>query len=465
MTTMSDSDAGLAVLDDDFTVYFGSSESTTRVPLRVVMRVVGRTDLVDPATVELHRAPSKALACAGEALLVHVSRHQKSLRVAPAAVLSPDTWHCLLFAVQGHAVTVKQTFRTLRVPPPTHELWPPPNSSVPANLDSVTVFSKQPIERAARWHAALIDESRVALAKSARSCQLEGLSRSCLRYFPRRLLHLGDASLVVTRDDDFATEVSYTVVEADHRRPKLVPLGCMPGATTNSDSTMCIRETASDVTLLMQVDEPALINWRYGEQSGVARAPFGEARISFEHDDAVSMLELFSADVAGNFLQHSLGFGPASDRPALTIEALRPNPRGPEPQQELLTLYNHGQAPIQLSEFRLGAMLGESQILPEHALHPGKRVVLVPPGFDPQHPEDVAPPVGVPLLRLASDITDRGVSNQGEQVQLWGANQEWVCGLPAMKVSAGQCLRRRKSSSHTDLPNHFVVGSCFDPLP
>ena len=76
--------------------------------------------------------------------------------------------------------------------------------------------------------------------------------------------------------------------------------------------------------------------------------------------------------------------------PEVTLDALRPNPRGPEPRQELVVLYNHGKAPVSLQGFRLGGTLATAQSLPGHSLAPHGMVVLVPPGFDPHHPEDEA---------------------------------------------------------------------------
>lgn len=456
-------DAQLPQLEFSATDEKGELLDREAVALRPLIWVRSSAALSRELTLSLRVASKKDQACQGRTLEASEQRTASTVRVAPKTLLSPEQWHCVTLGAREVGI-VHWLFRTRAVEEVDHITWPPPESRVPKNLNVVQIFSPSEQKAIENWTPSIFNFRAISVSSGARSCFFEGEDRACLQVWIAEELVDGEAWFSVVRHDDLQVTTRYWVDGRDVTAPAAQQIGCMPGAEPLLDGKACLRATASDASVFMQFNEPVLVSWQSSSAKGLARAPFGEVQFVVEQQSSRIALEVSAYDLAGNSevarLEHENAVPPAS----LTLVAVRPNPRGPEPAQELLVVYNHGERVHELSDFRVGSTLSTSMSLPSSKIAPGEHVVVVPADFDPHHDADEAPPVGVKLLRLPSDLTEKGLANQGEEVQLWDEDGRWVAGIPALKASAGTCIRRIDETSHADLPRFFTHSTCFGSL-
>jgi hypothetical protein len=94
------------------------------------------------------------------------------------------------------------------------------------------------------------------------------------------------------------------------------------------------------------------------------------------------------------------------------------NPVGPEPRQEWIEVERVASTPGSLAGLAISDGAGQDT-LPDVAVMPGQRALIVPSSYDETAPGDVAPAPGTPLARLDNDtIGSGGLSNRGETVTL-----------------------------------------------
>jgi hypothetical protein len=141
--------------------------------------------------------------------------------------------------------------------------------------------------------------------------------------------------------------------------------------------------------------------------------------------------------------------------PHVVINEVLADPRGPEPAQEWVELYNDG-----LEQAVIGGWTfedsGGSVALDAIPIPVGTYLLLVREDFDPVSDADVPPPEGAPLFRVAG-LGKNGLSNTGEQLTLRDASGRLVSRFPALpKPKAGVSVARREPWLADDDPRGFA---------
>lgn len=138
----------------------------------------------------------------------------------------------------------------------------------------------------------------------------------------------------------------------------------------------------------------------------------------------------------------------------VVINEVLANPKGPEPAQEWIELYNDGRAPADLSGFTLEDNGGVSN-LPNAVLAPGAYALLVNEGFDPANTADVLPLSDTQLLRIPK-LGTNGLSNSGEPLKLKDASGQVVSNFIA-QVQAPSGVSVCRAAPGSDGPTAFVL--------
>lgn len=132
--------------------------------------------------------------------------------------------------------------------------------------------------------------------------------------------------------------------------------------------------------------------------------------------------------------------------PRVILNEVLANPKGPEPQQEWVELYNEGRAAADLRGFTLEDGAGSTS-LPGGILLPGGYALVVSDAFDPTNASDIAPSSEAQLIRVPK-LGTNGLSNSGELLQLRDASGTVVSSFPAAPLStAGVSVGRAHAGS------------------
>jgi hypothetical protein len=233
-----------------------------------------------------------------------------------------------------------------------------------------------------------------------------------------------------------------TGASVDRRRPSLVPLVCDLDETTLPWGCALMTERAASVRV--RADEPARLWLRANGTRTERVSPRGDARFAIAAlaPDTQVALEVAVRDAAGNEATFAGEIRTTPPLATLAITEVRANPRGAEPEQEFVEVWNYGQAPVDLVGFSLSDR-GEAEGTPFTAsaiIPPGARVLLVPDGFDARDALDAQPPPGAPLVRVGASLADSGLSNGGEPLFLRDPAGRRVSAAPATpRPRSGVC--------------------------
>jgi hypothetical protein len=149
--------------------------------------------------------------------------------------------------------------------------------------------------------------------------------------------------------------------------------------------------------------------------------------------------------------------------PTLAISELNADPRGHEPEQEYLELWNFGGETQSLAGLRVSDDPQEpGTVLPEQvSLAPGARALVVSDGFDPNDTRDQSPAPGSLLVRVGKSVTRGGLANSGERLYLRTAAGYRVSSAPGLPAPRqGQCLVYTAEDPRTAEPNDWVLSDC-----
>lgn len=222
-----------------------------------------------------------------------------------------------------------------------------------------------------------------------------------------------------------------------------------------------IDETAMPLGCLLVDDAQAMLRTR---ASGPARAwlTLGMLRdnvVSTRGDMELRLFplppaasvnaELRCVDLGGATQLAALPFTTTPPLATLAITEVRPDPVGPEPQQEYVEVLNYGDVSVDMLGFSLsdradslGDVIASSQRVAPHSY-----VLLVPDSFDAESTEDTPVPPGVPLIRIGTSIGSAGITNRGEPLYLRDESMHRISASPAFAVSrAGACITRVSES-------------------
>jgi hypothetical protein len=215
-------------------------------------------------------------------------------------------------------------------------------------------------------------------------------------------------------------------------------------------------EVADDRFTLESLDVP--VYWAIGG-SGVdftqAFEASGRMVVRGLVPNAVTELQVRAISVGGHIWDD--GFTARTHAPTahVVINEVLADPRGPEPAQEWVELYNDGLEPAVIGGWTLED-IGGSVVLGAISIPAGAFLLVVREDFDPGSDVDVPPWEGAPLLRVAS-LGKNGLSNTGEQLTLRDVSGSAVSRFPALpKPKAGISVARREPWLADDDPAGFA---------
>ena len=193
-------------------------------------------------------------------------------------------------------------------------------------------------------------------------------------------------------------------------------------------------------------------------------APRGEVSLRLEGLDAEpTSVAVELIGLSGHGQHARFDVDPPDDLAPLTITAVRSDPRGNEPQQEYVEVYNFGSTEIPLQGMRITDRTDrDGDTVTQRVAVPGNAsVLLVPAHFDAETPDDVSPPPGLRLVRLDNSIASGGLSNRGEPLFLYDERGRRISSVPRLaSPGAGMCWRRRDPRQRSGGPEDFVAQEC-----
>jgi hypothetical protein len=226
----------------------------------------------------------------------------------------------------------------------------------------------------------------------------------------------------------------------------------------------CALVDEQSIAVRARPDEPARLHLDGAGKAMSAISEQGEATLLLDQLPAEQSfeLDLVAADLAGNQIGSRLRLNTTRPLATLSITEIRADPRGPEPAQEFIELYNWGKDPIDLRGFsisddsnKLGQVIESSVIV-----QPATWVLLVADSFDPDNADDDPPLSGATLVRLPKALTGNGLSNTGAPLFLRDTQGRRISAAPAIpKPRAGVCMIRVAANPRHGSPGSFA----YDP--
>jgi len=164
-------------------------------------------------------------------------------------------------------------------------------------------------------------------------------------------------------------------------------------------------------------------------------------------------------DAWGHRDNASLAIRAAAPRAHVVINEVMANPRGPEPAQEWVELYNDGATSVSLEGYALEDAQGTTT-LPAVELAPGAFALVVSRAYTPDAALDAVPALAAALVT----VDTLALANDGERLTLRDALGSAVSVFPALKSKNGISIaRRRPDADDADLsafvPSSAAAGS------
>jgi hypothetical protein len=208
-----------------------------------------------------------------------------------------------------------------------------------------------------------------------------------------------------------------------------------------------------DDSLELRADDPLL--WIFVEPTpaAVTTRASERARVRGLSPDSEFRVRGETIDARGDRKGFDLVLRTAPARPRVVLNEILANANGAEPSMEWIELANAGSASANLEGYRL-VDSGGSVTLPAHELPSGAFALLVKEGFVPDPGSDVPPLEGTPVLYLPS-LGKSGLSNSGELLRLYDANDELVSQVPALKAPAAGVSVARSAPDAPDEESSF----------
>jgi hypothetical protein len=236
----------------------------------------------------------------------------------------------------------------------------------------------------------------------------------------------------------------------DDSAPRVLPLTC--AVDEQELDVGCALVDDHSISLRLQTDEGVVAELTHDDDVVRALAPDGLCvlRLASLTPESNMELKLVLRDSSGNRLENAMSLRTSPPLAALSITEVRADPRGPEPTQEYVELWNYGSQVVDLQGYTLDDRtdkLGEP-FARSLRVEPQTRVLLVAEAFNADDPRDQSPPPGVNLLRLGRSLASSGLSNTGERIYLRDAEGRRVSAAPATpKPRAGVCVVRVSSDA------------------
>lgn len=165
-----------------------------------------------------------------------------------------------------------------------------------------------------------------------------------------------------------------------------------------------------------------------------------------------------AVDAAGRVVEAEVEVTTQAPRAHVVITEVMAAPKGPEPAQEWIELFNDGHEPADLADFQLD-VAGAATPLPSLVLPPGAFALVVSEAYVLAEGSDVPPASGTFLVRIPK-LGKRGLSNEGQVIALLDAEGAVVSRFPAVpKPQKGVSVVRVRPDALDELPSSFA----YDP--
>jgi hypothetical protein len=247
--------------------------------------------------------------------------------------------------------------------------------------------------------------------------------------------------------------------------PAVAPATC--ALDEEATEHACVFSDDGAISIALRAAGPMRFFLHTGARTAAAVAPRGEARLGldgFGPDENVSLL-LRAVDLAGVEQRFDLAIATKPPLATVSIAEVRSDPRGPEPAQEYVELFNYGPSAIDLGGFAISDRADrEGDVIAEGVvLSAGGRVLVVPSGFEPESEADPPVPPGALLARVDGSIGSAGLSNAGEPLYLRDPDGRRVSAAPPFASEPGACLVRRAEHPRTGVAGAFELRSPCTP--
>jgi hypothetical protein len=236
-----------------------------------------------------------------------------------------------------------------------------------------------------------------------------------------------------------------TAAGPDRAPPALLDLACAHDERAHAGACALLSDLS--LTLRLRTDEPVIAEL-HGAPSPVSQlAPAGELAVRMADLQPGSALELTLSlrDSAGNTTERAFSLRIPGALATLSITEVLADPLGPEPEQELIELYNYGDAPVDLTGFTLSdrADAPGSPLPSGRVMGPQTRALLVSDDFASGNGRDAPPPQGASLIRVGRGLAGSGLSNAGEALYLRDRDGHRISAAPASpRPRPGVCVVR-----------------------
>ncbi|WP_437736228.1 lamin tail domain-containing protein [Sorangium sp. So ce1335] len=377
------------------------------------------------------------------------------LTVAPLAPLAPGETYAV--ASGSPAFSHHIQVATEGSSPVLPRLWPPPDAGASLTLGVWCGDAPLPDTAAA---AALAPGGP---AGELRRGAVDGIGARCVRFEGEpapAATGQADGVLLVGPPSAFAGDPA--VVGLDPRPFTMesepfpaVPIVCAPDEVPMGPGC---AQVADDRILVRSADAPLL--WAVageGLDEVLAAAP-GEPFVLAPLPPLTAIeLDLATIDNAGVVERRTFSAMTRAPMPHVVINEVLANPRGAEPSQEWVELYNDGDVPADLTGYVLADVGGETE-LPSISLNPGTYALVVNEDYIAEDELDPPAPPEALLLRVPK-LGNHGLSNSGEPLKLKDGGGAVVSRSPALpEPKAGMSLARMRPRAPDGAAGSFVTG-------
>ncbi len=406
---------------------------------------------------------------ATEAQVIPITRDTNGnmLTIAPRSPLEPGAALTLL-GLHGDEPVFERTLYVSRAAGAgarfVASLPPHGASAVPPNLDTVLVQLDGTVRNdpATRLSLTQVDGENVPIDATIEDCAPRALGHgSCVTLSPRRPLapnvaHV--AGLVGLRDATGHTlapsEVRFTTAASpDRQAPRLAELSCTPDAQRIAGAA-CLLSQDERATLTVLADEPARVSLRTAQAAVAAIGGHEPVRLRLDglkpSSEAIAALTV--VDAAGNRFEEAITIATSPALARISIDEVRSDPLGPEPQQEFVELLSSAAEATSIMGYAITTDPSAKgrRITTDLAVLPGERVLVVAERFDVADTRDGPLAPGLRIARLDGPLS---LANGGHALVLRDRDGRRLDETPTLAAPEGACSARMPSGA-------FATATC-----